>query len=126
MKRTILIAEDRDEIREALKARLTRMGCEVLAVKSGNEAFELVKTKKIDLIISDIRMPEGTGIQLLRRLRRLKAAQTSVPPVIIMTALLEKGESYLKKLGACEVFTKPFDIEHLVKKAFLHIEGRSE
>src|SRR5689334_11881575 len=95
----VLVAEDREEVRSALIKAFEKAGCKVSAVQSGKSAFEIVKAGGVDLVISDIRMPDGTGIELLRWIRRLKKT-SPVPPVIITTALLERGQDYLRKLGA--------------------------
>ena len=80
-------------------------------------AFDRIQKGGIDLVISDIRMPNGTGIDLLRKLRRYKMEGHLPPPVIIFTGLLDKGESYLKALGAREIFLKPTSLSTLATAA---------
>lgn len=122
MSQKIVIAEDRVEIREVLVKAFKDLGFEVFPVSTGRAAFELVQKHSIDLIISDVRMPEGTGIELLRKLRRLKKDAIEIPPIIMTSALLGRGESYLKALGAIAVFPKPFDIREVVQTALRVLE----
>ena len=111
------VADDDLHNRNILSATFKAMGMQVLEAESGNKAYELILAGHVDLIVSDIRMAEGTGVELLRRMRRLEAERGSAPPVIIMTALLDGGDRYLRALGAKDVLMKPLDLDVVVTAA---------
>ncbi len=72
--------------------------------------------KSFDVVISDIRMPKMGGLDALRIINDLNCAQ-ACPPTIFITAFGdEETHRMAKKLGAVEVFDKPFDIDDLIKK----------
>lgn len=109
--KTVIVADDDPHNRAILTATLRALGCEVLEATSGDEAFSIVLAREVHLVISDIRMANGTGVELLRRMRRLEKEKGHAPPVMISTALLDGGENYLRALGAKEVFMKPLDLD---------------
>ncbi len=108
----ILLVDDELELLDTLKDRLEMYGFKVTTTNSGNKAFEIFNNHHIDAIISDIRMPDGDGIELLKN---IKASSRCTPVVTFITAHsdLEKKEAY--KLGAEGVFEKPFDFSKLRK-----------
>jgi DNA-binding response OmpR family regulator len=110
----ILIAEDDPVTQSLVAAALKPYGYQLLLANTGDEAYRIIMTEPVDLLISDIRMSGGTGIQLLRRVRRIRSQGNTAPTVIIMTGLLGEREAYLRRLGACEVLRKPLDLKRLV------------
>ena len=114
---TILIVDDEKNYLTILSAVLEDEGFEVLTALSGREALEVHKTSDLDLILTDMKMPEMDGIELLERIK-------SVDPdlqVIMMTAhgTVDKAVEAMQK-GAYTYVLKPFDNERLiiyVKKA---------
>ena len=118
MKLRLLVAEDSTEFRTLIVEAFSKRGWDVQSVESGFEALALIKAQKFDLLISDIRMPNGTGIELMRDLKRVKASEPDrVPPIIITSGLLGNGERYFRLLGAQVVIEKPFRIEQLIEAA---------
>ncbi len=65
----VLIVDDDPSILEVLEARLTAAGFSVHKAASGPEALELLKTQKTDILVSDIKMPEMSGLELLAKIR---------------------------------------------------------
>jgi DNA-binding NtrC family response regulator len=82
MPTSILIVEDEAVLRGSLAELLTQEGYEVLQAGHGKEAFDLLLQRPVDLILSDVRMPEMDGVALLGHAQRL-APQT---PFIVLTA----------------------------------------
>ena len=114
---TILIVDDEKNYLLVLGAVLEEEGYEVLTTLSGPEALGICKTSDIDLVLSDMKMPEMDGIELLEQIKK------SDPdlPVIMMTAhgSVDKAVEAMQK-GAYSYILKPFDNERLilyVKKA---------
>jgi len=68
--KTVLIVDDEANFREALAFLLKMEGYKILTAESGHSALKLLKERKVDVVVSDIRMPDGDGIELLRRLKR--------------------------------------------------------
>lgn len=117
----ILVAEDDDEMRIMLVQALRSAGYKVVEVPSGIELLDyfnylLVRGpcgKKISLIISDIRMPGFTGLEILQGMRHYKG----FPPMILITAFGdEMTHAEAKRSGAAVVFDKPFDVNDLIAK----------
>lgn len=101
----ILVVDDEIGMREMLEIMLQREGYEVLTATNGAQGLALFQETPCDLVISDIRMPELSGIELLREIRR----QNTEVLVIMMTAFSTTEEAVeAMKLGAYDYITKPF------------------
>ncbi|MFW5926233.1 MAG: sigma-54-dependent transcriptional regulator [Myxococcota bacterium] len=115
--RQILIADDEPNLRRVLTAQLERDGYEVRAVEDGQQALDALGEHHIDLVISDLKMPNIDGLTVL------KHVNTHAPdvPVILITAhgTVDSAVEALK-LGAFDYVTKPFDrteFRNVVRKA---------
>ena len=111
--RTILIADDEPDILEIINYNLQAEGYEVITAKNGNEAIELAKRNKPDLIILDVMMPGKTGFEVCKILRALPSFQETV--IIFLTALNDDS-TQIKGLetGGDDYLTKPFNLEELL------------
>jgi DNA-binding NtrC family response regulator len=106
----ILIVDDEENTRIGLTKLLTQEGFEVESAANGSEALDYLGHRKVNLIISDINMPEMNGLVFLRELSR-KFPSTSV----IMITAYGGVESYLEamNLGAYEYLHKPVRLDEL-------------
>jgi len=106
----ILVVDDEEKMQRVLEIMLKRMGHEVACAGNGQEALKSIQAIPADLVISDLRMPGMTGIELLQALR----TQGNEVPVIIMTAYgtIESAVEAMK-LGACDYILRPFDVDAL-------------
>ena len=103
--KTVLIVDDTKNIRTLLTTCLEINGYNTLTAKNGEEALEFFKTKTIDLVFLDIKMPELSGTEVLRRIRNMGITI----PVVIMTAFATvKNAVECTKLGAVAYLQKPF------------------
>lgn len=103
----ILIVDDERSIREILMLSLENQ-YEVLEAKDPKEALSIVSQREIDLIISDLRMPNGGGLALLQNLQSIQPHL----PVIMMTAYASTQDAIeAMKLGAYDYLTKPFKLD---------------
>jgi DNA-binding response OmpR family regulator len=120
----VLLAEDDDELRRLLARKLRRQGCDVVEARTGTQLVELVVEHTVEpigpgqraaaLVISDLRMPGRSGLDVLRLLRR---ASVQVP-VILMTAVGSREvHDEALMLGATAVFDKPVDLDDLAATA---------
>ncbi len=107
---SILVIEDKDSMREMLSKTLEAEGYEVETAIDGEGGLEKAKEKKYDLVLSDLKLPNMDGIEVLSS---LKAMDTDVS-VILMTAYgtIEKAVEAMKE-GAFDFLAKPFDTDHL-------------
>jgi DNA-binding NtrC family response regulator len=106
---TVLIVDDEEPIRDAIAFDFNRSGFKILFAENGNQAFELVQSEKVDLVISDLQMPECDGVSLLRKMRQ---AEFTIP-FIFISGGLTLTESECMKLGAQKFLPKPFDYKEL-------------
>ena len=118
-KYTILIVDDDETLRNALVYDYKKRGFTVFSAENGTKALELVLTERIDLVISDIRMPNGDGIELLRKIRE---RDPRIPVVMFLTGFAEATEMECLRNGATKVFTKPFDRKVLAEAVIAALE----
>jgi DNA-binding NtrC family response regulator len=107
----VLVVDDDADAREMLSAVLTQAGYDVDAAEDGFAALAHVSRYRPDLVLTDLRMPGMTGVDLLQRIRRVHGDV----PVIIATGLetwdlCTAAEAY----GAVTCLIKPIDVEDLV------------
>lgn len=106
----ILIVDDDSSIRNMLTIVLKKNGYLVSAVDSSEEALKFLKEKQFDLVISDIKMPGISGIDLLKKIKTI----TPEVPVIMITAFASANDAVeAMKLGAEDYITKPFNLDEL-------------
>lgn len=125
----ILIVDDEQSYRQLLSLVFGDAGYNVKTAGNGREALDLLKTEAVDMIVSDVRMPDIDGIDMLRALRE------TMPDVgiVFMTAHASvEAAREAFKLGADDFIEKPFDVDELkliVKKALdkqeLIVENRA-
>ena len=108
--RQILIVDDEPKMRRVLEIMLQKMQHRVVSAANGREALEQFRRSSVDLIITDLRMPDMDGIELLAQLR----AEQSDVPVIVITAhgTIETAVTAMKQ-GAFDYIVRPFDIDVL-------------
>ncbi|MCY2930687.1 MAG: sigma-54 dependent transcriptional regulator [Planctomycetota bacterium] len=113
MPKTILLVEDEEMLRESLAELLAERGFQVLQAPNGKVAYETMLARPVDLVLSDIRMPEMDGMALLARLREL-APET---PVIMITAYgtVESAVQALRA-GASDYLLKPVQFDDMLLK----------
>jgi len=107
----ILVVEDEPDLRKVLVSLLKREGYRVDAAENGTRAVEMLGKEIYDLVITDVRLPGASGIDVLR------AARENVPdiPVIVVTAFAsDETAEQARKLGAFNFITKPFDNDKIV------------
>lgn len=109
-KKRILVVDDEENARIALSKILVRAGYDVASAGNGYEALNYLRGRDVELIITDINMPEMNGMAFLRELNLMRPASN----VIMITAYGEV-ETYMEamNLGAFEYVNKPVKIEEL-------------
>jgi len=109
----ILVVDDEELVTKTLTKLLKKSGYEVDIANNGSDALEKVKNSKYDLIISDIRMPDLDGVEVIKRIRRyLKENNKSTIPEILITGYAsEENLKDAEKLAVLDYVYKPFDIK---------------
>ncbi len=112
MSKTILVVDDKANVRTLLREYLTEDGFRVVSAENGQVALHVARHEKPDLIILDIMMPEMGGYDFMRAYRK-----ESETPIIMLTAKLEETDKVLGlELGADDYVTKPFGMKELVAR----------
>ena len=109
----ILIADDEVNIREALVTMLGKKGHQVRGVATAEEGLEHLETTPVDLVITDLRMPGMTGVEVCRRLRDAGVKT----PIIILSAVGDEFDKVLLlEIGADDYVVKPFGVRELLAR----------
>lgn len=112
MEKKILVVEDEESIRRLVRMTLAALGHEVIEAADGEEAMELVREERPDLIVLDIMLPKLDGWGVLRELRRSGLRRKT--RVLLLTAKSSETDFVMGwRLGVDEYMTKPFDPDEL-------------
>lgn len=114
----ILVVDDEEILRDVLSAMLASMGHTSDVAENGQVGYRCVEAREYDLIITDIHMPEMSGIEFLRKIEPFVESCT---PCLIVTALFHEPSVAVKAVRlACDFISKPFEmktIQHAVNRA---------
>ncbi len=109
---SILVVDDEPQIRRVLRSTLSFRGYEISEAKSGEEALEVARKLKPDLILLDVNLPGMSGIETCKEIRR-----GSKTPIIMLTVRsAERDKVVALDAGADDYVTKPFGIEELLAR----------
>jgi DNA-binding response OmpR family regulator len=112
MPKTILIADDKANIRNLVREYLEAENFRVVTAADGREALYSARQEKPDLILLDIMMPEMSGYEFIKAYRKERET-----PIILLTAKLDETDKVLGlELGADDYVTKPFGMKELVAR----------
>ncbi|MBC3888855.1 response regulator [Acetobacterium paludosum] len=110
--KTVLIIDDDLEVQQLIKTYLEREGFGVYCTTRSSEGLEIINEKKLDLIILDIFLPDGNGLEVCKKIR-----STSKIPITLISAKGDESDKVLGLgLGADDFITKPFSINELVAR----------
>jgi two-component system alkaline phosphatase synthesis response regulator PhoP len=110
--KTILVVDDKANVRALIREYLETQGFRVVAADNGQNALFTARQEKPDLVLLDIMMPEMDGFEFIRTYRK-----ESDTPVILLTARLEESDKVVGlELGADDYITKPFGMRELVAR----------
>ncbi|MEK6684319.1 MAG: sigma-54 dependent transcriptional regulator, partial [Nitrospirota bacterium] len=107
----ILVIEDKESMAEMLSQALQSEGHRVIVARDGREGLQKFKESKLDLVVSDLKLPHKSGLEVLEAIKE----HNPLIPVILMTAYgtIETAVKAVKE-GAYDFITKPFDPDHLI------------
>jgi len=108
----ILIVEDDRNLLDTIKYNLHKEGYEVVTADDGAKAIEIARTEKPDLIILDVMLPEVSGLEVCRILRK-----ETTTPILMLTARVEETDKIVGlEIGADDYMTKPFSLRELIAR----------
>lgn len=111
MKFRIIIAEDEEITLKHLLYTLKKEGYDVVGVKNGREALEKIEQERFDVLITDVKMPEMSGLELLEKVKE----KYSGIEVLVITGFGSIGAAVeAMKKGAYDYITKPFNLDELI------------
>lgn len=113
MKKTIITVDDAATMRKMVAFTLRGVGHEVLEASDGVDALELLKTRPVDLVITDVNMPRMDGIELTRQLRALPGYQRT-PILLLTTESAPEKKAEGRAAGATGWIIKPFQQDQLL------------
>lgn len=129
MQKNIFVIDDDALVVKSIKALLKKSGYGVITAQSGKEALALVVQNKIDLIISDIRMPEMDGMEALRKIRESGTGHRKAEaPAIVIIGYAGSDDAYkdAEELGIAEFLYKPFELIELAQAIKKNLELSAE
>jgi two-component system response regulator PilR (NtrC family) len=107
---SVLIVDDERSMRDFLKILLEKEGHRVTTASRGSEALDIFDEQPIDVVVSDIRMPGMTGIELLEQIKEISHEM----PVIMITAFASPDDAVMAmKNGAFDYISKPFNVDEI-------------
>ena len=113
MSQKILIIEDEPDLRKTLEYNISREGYEVISASSLSEGREKLESASFSLLLLDLMLPDGSGLDLCRELKQDKSLSSM--PVIILTAKDDEVDKVVGfELGADDYVTKPFSVRELI------------
>ncbi|MGY3436606.1 MULTISPECIES: response regulator [unclassified Marinovum] len=119
---TILVADDDRTIRTVLTQALTRAGCKVHATSSLTTLMRWVGEGKGDVVISDVAMPDGNGLEMLPK---IKADRPDLPVIVISAQNTIMTAIQAAEAEAYDYLPKPFDLPDLMKRTARALEART-
>lgn len=108
-KRCILVVDDHDDTLRSMKLLLSRLGYEVLAAETMTEALEIAEHQHFDFLLSDIGLPDGSGLELLKRIRSTR----EVPALALSGFGMDEDIERSREAGFADHLTKPVSIDRL-------------
>ncbi len=107
---SILVVDDEPVLRELVAFILLDHGFKVSEADSGDSAYLMLRERSFDVVVSDVRMPNGSGVDLLQRINQLRENR---PEVFLVSGYSEISPAEAKRLGARDLLSKPVDYDQL-------------
>ena len=119
-KRRILVVDDHDDTLRSMKLLLMRLGYEVLAAENMTDALHIAEEEPFDILLSDIGLPDGSGLELLKRIREMR----DVPALALSGFGMDEDIERSRDAGFSDHLTKPVSIDRL-QAAIAQLEEQS-
>lgn len=109
----LLVVDDDEDLRQVIVSIFIEEGSTTFEANGGFQALEILEKNKVDVVITDMRMANGSGDELIRRLKRHDELKSL--PVIVVTGYSDVNKTEMLNLGASAVISKPFRILQLIQ-----------
>jgi len=109
---TVLIVDDEKDILELIEDEFQYQGYDTLTAICGNDAVEILKNKEVQVVVSDFKMPNGNGMNVLSYVTQM----AKKPFFFFVSGQADVSIDAAVKAGATKFFAKPFDLEELIKE----------
>lgn len=116
----VLIVDDEVDLVEILSSLFQLFQCEVLTAYNGVEALKIAQSNDLDIIVTDVRMPEMNGVELLKNIKKM---QDKAPKVFMISGFTDFTLEQLYQLGVDGFFNKPFDASSLKNNIMQALAG---
>jgi CheY-like chemotaxis protein len=120
-KRCILVVDDHDDTLRSMKMLLTRLGYEVLAAENMTDALRIAEEQHFDILLSDIGLPDGNGLELLKKIR----TRRNVPALALSGFGMDDDIDRSREAGFADHLTKPVSMDRL-QAAIAQLEAEAD
>jgi CheY-like chemotaxis protein len=117
----ILVVDDHDDTLRSMTLLLTRLGYEVLAAETMTDALRIAEEQHFDILLSDIGLPDGNGLELLKKIR----ARRNVPALALSGFGMDEDIDRSREAGFSDHLTKPVSIDRL-QAAISQLESETD
>ncbi|TNF01207.1 MAG: response regulator [Deltaproteobacteria bacterium] len=107
----IAVVDDEEMIRTLIGEILEEEGASVELFEGGNSAFEYLKNNQVSWVISDINMPDGNGLELVKKIREMD--RLNKPQILLLCGMADEILSP-RELGIKKIFKKPDEVEEII------------
>jgi CheY-like chemotaxis protein len=123
----ILVVDDEPDLREIISSRFQMEGSHVTLAENGESALKVLAGNDFDAVISDIRMPGGSGIELLEALQAMqsKDIEKILPAVILISGFSDLARKDALARGAAALLVKPFDLDDMITAVWDAVRNKS-
>ncbi|MFB3891513.1 MAG: response regulator [Phycisphaerae bacterium] len=122
MSRKVLVADDEAHILNVVSMKLRNGGFEVITAVDGEEALELARVEKPDIVITDYQMPIMTGVELCKALRACEGTKR-IPAVMLTARGFDLDANDMAEAGIVAVLAKPFSPREVLEKINEVLDG---
>ena len=109
--KTVLIVDDEVELAEIIGFQAEEAGFKVKLAHSGEDAWKIIQDNQVDAVVTDVRMPNGDGVELLEKIRQRDRQK---PPVIMISGFTDITAQGAVDAGAVALLKKPMDLVKII------------
>lgn len=118
----VLIVDDEPDILDLMEEEFRYCGYQTVTAICGNDAIKVLENQDIDIVVSDYKMPNGNGMSVLTHVKSMAGDNGKKNPVFFfVSGQADVSTEEALKAGARKFFTKPFDLDDLIKEIELNI-----
>ena len=117
---TVLIVDDEPDILELMEEEFIYYGYKTITAICGNDAISLIRNNKVDVVVSDYKMPNGNGLAVLDEVKSMNDELR--PEFFFVSGQADISIQEAIKAGAKKFFSKPFDLDDLIKEIEIELQ----